>query len=172
MRKWIWKCFWLIFFAGTYGCASGKPERAAVEPERLEAQVERCVAGAEPARGWEMKIRSVSVEEAATRVEIGIRAMEEAVQVDLPVYRLSRGRWLIGAAGRTYLVDATCREYKLKDRKAGPGREIPLEGRVRLRRGEEFEAVLLFPRLPDEARVGMLVYDGRKLPFAIGVAGR
>jgi hypothetical protein len=139
------------------------------------AKIGGCVPGEAAIEGWSMEIRSASRDETSTRVEIAVTATGEAVDFDLPVYRLSRGRWLInksGQFGRAYLVDPTCREYKLKDRKAAPGREIPLDGRVRVTPGQPFEATLLFPRLPEETGVGMLVYNGQKLPFAIGVERR
>ncbi len=114
-----------------------------------------------------LAIQSVTLEPQATKVILTISAMNKAVEFHLPVYRLSSGRWLINGKGRAYLLDEECREYKLKDRKSLPRYEIPLEGRIALKENQRFEAVLVFPRVSDRSRVGMLVYDGRSFPFNV-----
>jgi hypothetical protein len=99
-------------------------------------------------------------------------ASDEAVDFHLPIYRMSAGRWLINEKGRAYLLDERCREFKLNGRKPSAGsfwggRKVPLDGLVRLNPGQAFEATLIFPPLPDQTRVGALVYEGRVLPFAL-----
>ena len=140
--------------------------------EQAVARMGRCATEEARDEGWSMRIKSVSRDEAATRVEIAVTATKGAVDFDLPVYRLSRGRWLINQFGRAYLLDQDCREYKLKDRRAAPGREIPLDGKIRVTPSQPFEATLIFPRIPDASGVGLLVYNGRKLSFTIGIESR
>jgi hypothetical protein len=122
-----------------------------------------------------LAIESVVSDKNATRVRLIAYARDEAVDFYLPVYRLSAGRWLINEKGRIYLLDEQCREFKLNDAKPSPGslsdflggEKIPSDGRIRLKPGQAFEATLVFPPLPDRARVGALFYDGRALPFAL-----
>jgi len=122
-----------------------------------------------------LAIESVVSDKNATRVRLIAYARDEAVDFYLPVYRMSAGRWLINEKGRVYLLDEQCREFKLNDANPSPGslsdflggEKIPPDGRIRLKPGQAFEATLVFPPLPDRARVGALVYDGRVLPFAL-----
>src|SRR5215510_1328380 len=122
-----------------------------------------------------LAVESVVSDKNATRVRLAAYARDEAVDFYLPVYRLSAGRWLINEKGRIYLLDERCREFKLNDAKPSPGslsdflggEKIPPDGRIRLKPGQAFEATLVFPPLPDRARVGALVYDGRVLPFTL-----
>lgn len=92
----------------------------------------------------------------ATHVRLVAYVLDEAVDFDLPVYRLSAGRWLINEKGRAYLLDEQCREFKLKDRKSYSSsfgeQQIPLDGRIRLSPGQAFEATLVFHRLSDQTR--------------------
>ena len=121
-----------------------------------------------------LAVESVVSDKNATRVRLIAYARDEAVDYYLPVYRMSAGRWLINEKGRVYLLDEQCREFKLNDSKPSSsssltfwgGGQIPEGGRIRLKPGQAFEATLAFPPLPDRARVGALVYDGRVLPFA------
>jgi len=122
-----------------------------------------------------LAIESVVSEKNATRVRLIAYARDEAVDFYLPVYRMSAGRWLINEKGRVYILDEQCRELKLNGAKPSAGslsdflggEKIPPDGRIRLKPGQAFEATLAFPSLPDRARVGALVYDGRVLPFAL-----
>src|SRR5262249_22434724 len=131
-----------------------------------------CAPKNEPKKNLSLEIQSVEVQPQATRVKIVVSALVEPVDFDFPVYRLSSGRWLINETGRAYLIDPECREYRLKDRKAIDGFQIPLYGRIKLKPEQPFEAILVFPRISEQARVGMLVYDGQTLPFMLGVEGR
>jgi hypothetical protein len=122
-----------------------------------------------------LAVESVVSDKNATRVRLAAYARDEAVDFYLPVYRMSAGRWSINEKGRVSLLDEQCREFKLNDSKPSQssslifwgGGRIPEGGRIRLKPGQVFELTLVFPPLPDRARVGALVYDGRVLPFAL-----
>jgi len=122
-----------------------------------------------------LAVESVVSDKNATRVRLAAYARDEAVDFYLPVYRLSAGRWSINEKGRVSLLDEQCLEFKLNDSKPSQssslifwgGGRIPEGGRIRLKPGQVFELTLIFPPLPDRARVGALVYDGRVLPFAL-----
>lgn len=129
-------------------------------------------ASGEEAGHLRLAVESVTNAEDGTRVRLVAYALDETVDFHLPVYRLSAGRWLINEKGRAYLLDERCREFKLNDRKPTAGSQVggwrvPLDGVVRLNPGQAFEATLIFPPLPDQTRVGALVYDGRVLPFTL-----
>jgi hypothetical protein len=162
------------------GCARPNPEaekRAAVD--EYFANARSCMpanaTGAEPANSPRLAIESVTTTADATRVQLIAYALDEAVEFYAPIYRLSAGRWLINEKGRAYLLDDRCREWKLKDRKPPSGltsnsstwRAIPLEGRIRLNPGEAVATTLVFAPLPDQTRVGALIYEGRVLPFTM-----
>ena len=103
-----------------------------------------------------------------TLVRIVAYATGRAVDFDLPVYRMSSGRWLINEKRRVYLVDEACRQYKLKDRGFAAEQTLgPQDGRIRLSPGQAFEATLSFPRLPDQTRMGVLVYGERRMLFTL-----
>ena len=120
--------------------ASGRPRLAVVEITRQPQQVS---------------------------VQLVALAGPEAMELSLPVYLLSRGRWLINERERAYLLDESCREYKLQDRKPVDGRPLPLDGKVSLKPGEAFAFKLNFQALPAEARLGALVYGSISLPFVL-----
>ncbi|MBX3278154.1 MAG: hypothetical protein KF868_09145 [Acidobacteria bacterium] len=103
----------------------------------------------------------------STRVRLVGYAVGDDADFALPVYLLSRGRWLVEERARVYLLDSDCREYKLKDRIDAPGQKVPDDGRVRLRAGEARETVLLFPRLRDGVREGAIVYGKRVIAFSM-----
>ncbi|MBO0726695.1 MAG: hypothetical protein J2P52_13915 [Blastocatellia bacterium] len=121
-----------------------------------------------------MAVESVVSDRRATSVRLVAYAPDEAMDFYLPIYRMSAGRWSINETGRAYLLDEQCREFRLNDNKPSPksslifwgGGRIPEGGRIRLKPGQVFETTLLFPPLPDQTRIGALVYDGRLLPFA------
>jgi hypothetical protein len=109
-------------------------------------------------------IAGVTLNPDETAVKIVGYALDQDIDFDLPVYWMSRGRWLINEEGRSYLLDERCREYKLKDRRSSPAHPIPLDGRIRLNQGQFFEATLSFPRL-SETQIGVLVYGDQTFPF-------
>jgi hypothetical protein len=123
-----------------------------------------------------LAIAEVAHQPNATHVRLAGYATDEAVDFDLPAYRLSSGQWLINEKGRAYLLDERCREFKLKDRKPSSGvhggRPVRRDARIRLSPGQAFEATLIFPRLPDQTRMGVLVYDGRVVPFTLQAEAR
>jgi hypothetical protein len=110
-------------------------------------------------------IASVTNSPNETAVKIVAYAPEEDIDFDLPVYWMSRGRWLIKEKGRAYLLDERCREYNLKGRRSSTSERLPPDGRIRLTRGQSIEAILSFPSLPDQAQIGVLVYGERTIPF-------
>jgi hypothetical protein len=115
--------------------------------------------------GLKIAIAGVTINPNETAVRIVVYALAEDTDFDLPVYWMSRGRWLINEEGRTYLLDERCREYKLKDRRSSTTEKLPPNGRIRLNRGQAFEAILSFPALPDQTQIGVLVYGERTIPF-------
>lgn len=158
----------IIFCLFLFGCAGRgvEPERradVAASPDKLQS----CAPGDEAEGDVKLAITSVTRQPNETSVQLVAYALDKPVEFDVPVYILSSGRWLIGGAGRAYLRDEQCREYKLKDKLLSPGSEAPLGGHVRLEAGRAFEMTLSFPRLPDEARMGVLVYGRRALPFLL-----
>jgi hypothetical protein len=112
-------------------------------------------------------IASVTNSPNETAVKIVAYALEEETDFNLPVYWMSRGRWLINEEGRAYLLDERCREHKLKDRRSATSERLPPNGRIRLNRGQALEAILSFPPLSDQTQIGVLVYGERTLPFWI-----
>ena len=161
------------FLAGLLaGCAGPADPPKSSSKEELFARLFQCAPGPAPDMPWKMTVRSVARDPDATRVRVAVTPAGNApIDFALPVYRLSSGRWLIHLAGRAYLLDDECREYKLKDRKSAGEQDLPPEGPIRLSPGQSLEAILVFPRMPDSARAAMLVYAGDKLPFLFGVPG-
>ena len=122
-----------------------------------------------------LAVESVVRAENATLVRLIAYARDQAVDFYLPIYRLSAGQWLINEKGRAYLLNEQCREFKLNDSKPSSisasifwgGGQIPQGGRIRLNPGQVFEATLSFPQMPDQTRIGALVYNGSVLPFTV-----
>ncbi len=114
-----------------------------------------------------LAIASVKLNPNETSVRLVAYTLNEDIDFDLPIYSLSRGRWVINEQGRAYLLDEQCREYKLKDRKSSAGQEVSQNGRIKLNPGQAFEVTLSFPRLPDRTRMGVLVYGSRALLFSL-----
>lgn len=107
-----------------------------------------------------------------TRVRIVAYAVAEPAQFALPVYYMSRGRWLIDEKERSYLLDAQCRQYNLHDRHDATGTDAPPDGRMTLKPGTSFETTLDFPPLPASTTHGVLVYGPHVIPFSILPAAR
>jgi len=151
------------------GCGGGDPEaqRQAAVAATL-AKLQSCAPNDEAEGDVALAITSITRQANETRVRLAAYAVEKPVPFDLPTYSLSRGRWLIHETGRAYLLDEQCREYKLKERKPSPGRDVPLDGRVNLGAGQVVETTLGFPPLPEDARMGVLIYGRRTLPFLLG----
>lgn len=115
----------------------------------------------------QLAIVSVTNAPNETAVRVVIYATDSPVEFQLPAYRLSAGRWLIGEKDRAFLLDEKCREYRLRDRRSINGKEFPPDSIVRLNPGQSFETIFSFHRVKDEVRIGMLVYAGKSLPFVI-----
>ena len=170
-RRWLGPSLVIMFAATSCSRRNAEPVKP-ITMEEARARLDQCAPQNAVEGDLRLAVKSVSHEPMATKVTITVAAIGEPVDFHLPVYRLSRGRWLINETGRAYLLDEECREYKLKDRKSLPGFEIPLEGRIRLKRERKFEAVLVFPRFSERSPAGMLIYDGRKLTFVTGIERR
>jgi hypothetical protein len=102
-----------------------------------------------------------------TQVRVVAYAGAEPAEFALPVYYLSRGRWLIGEKNRSYLVDAQCRQYSLHDRHDAKWTDAPPDGVVKLKPGAAFETVLDYPPLPPNTTRGALIYGAYVIPFSI-----
>jgi hypothetical protein len=157
-----------LLVAQTLACRQREPEaerRAALKATL--AQMRSCLPAPAPASNPQLAIASVTRREQETSVRLLVVAGGEAVDFHLPVYLMSRGRWLIDDKERAYLLDENCREYKLKDRKSVDGKPLPLDGKVALKAGQAFEVRLLFPPLSEHAQLGALVYGATVIPFSL-----
>lgn len=162
-------CLMALFLFSACARATEKPSPA--------IETLACVPKNEPSPGPALSIVSAQETAEHIRVRILVKAEEEAAVFQMPVYRMSAGRWLIGNAGGAYLIDEFCRVYRLKDRKSVTASGIPLDGKIPLRSEERYEADLLFPKLIhplklDPAHPGkpvrlVLVYEKRVLAFSL-----
>jgi hypothetical protein len=148
------------------GCArrDSEAEKQRALNEAL-AKLRSCAPDQKAEEKLKIAIAGVTINPNETAVRIVAYALEEDIDFDLPVYWMSRGRWLINERERAYLLDERCREYKLKDRRSATTETLPPDGRVRVNRGQAFEATLSFPPLSHQTRIGLLIYGGRTIPF-------
>lgn len=149
-------------------CARQNPEatrQAAVLATTTRLQ--GCLPSTTPNAAPPLAIAEITRLPQETSVRLVAFAGKEAVEFSLPVYLMSRGRWLINEKERAYLLDENCREYKLRDRKTLDGQPFPPDGKVRLKPGEAFAFKLSFQALPAEARLGALVFGATALPFVL-----
>src|SRR5215210_5872112 len=144
------------------GCSSRDTEaqRRAAMAATL-AKLQSCAPNNEAEGEVNLAITSVTRQPNETSVRLAAYALDKPAEFDLPVYSLSRGRWLIGETARAYLLDEQCREYKLKERRSSEGMKATPDGRIRLEAGQVFETTLSFPRLPDGVQMGVLIYGRR-----------
>lgn len=149
-----------------FGCAERDPEaqRQAVVAATL-AKLQSCAPDNEAESDLKLAVASVTRQGNETNVRLVAYALDKPAEFDLPTYSLSRGRWLIHETGRAYLLDEQCREYKLKERKSSI--EVSPNGQISLEAGRVVETTLSFPPLPDDVRLGVLVYGQRILPFLL-----
>lgn len=96
-----------------------------------------------------------------TTVSLAAWSQHGSSSLTLPLYTLSRGRWLLGETERVYLIDQECRRYGLLD-VSFPARRVS-PGTVRLSPGQVVEGELIFPPLGPRARLGALIYGERTL---------
>ncbi|MBI1766134.1 MAG: hypothetical protein HYR56_32420 [Acidobacteria bacterium] len=149
-------------------CARKNPEAERQTAVQVTlARVQGCLKQTAPNAALPVAVAEITRLPQETRVRLVAFASQEAVELNLPVYLLSRGRWLIDEKERVYLLDENCREYKLQDRKTMDGQPFPATGKVSLKAGEAFTFKLSFQALPAETRVGALVYGTTVLPFAL-----
>jgi hypothetical protein len=130
------------------------------------AKFRACIPDIQPEGKVHLAFAGIQNESNQTSVRLVAYALDEPTEFDLPQYSMSRGRWLINERGRSYLRDEQCNEYKLKDRTPTVGK-VPDSGRIQLKAGEFYEVTLSFPRLPEEVRQGVLVYDNWVMPFVL-----
>lgn len=149
------------------GCARRDPEAERQQAfSRTLEKMQSCAPERKEEEGIiKIAIAGVTSSTNETAVKIVAYTLEEGIDFDLPVYWMSRGRWLINEQARAYLLDERCRVYRLKDRRSSTKEALPPDGRIRLNRGQAFEAILSFPRLPDQTQIGILVYGDRTIPF-------
>lgn len=164
-----------IIFVLTFVCllmmsACSQPDPQA-ERQRVIAETfakwKSCVSDAEAEGDVKLAVTAVMRRPDEVTVRLVAYALDKPVEFDAPVYSLSRGRWLIDEKARAYLLDEQCREYKLKGRKSGSEVPVPLDGRIKLASGQAFELALSFSPVPEEVKMGVLVYGKRVLPFSI-----
>jgi hypothetical protein len=144
--------------------------RHAKTPEMRQSsspsQLSTCVPDLQPDGKIRLTVLEVRNEPDRTSIQVVAQALNEPADFYVPQYLMSRGRWLIHETGRAYLRDEKCNEYKLKDRTPKIGK-VPDSGRISLKPGATYELMLSFPRLLDEMKTGVLVYDNWVLPFEV-----
>ena len=169
-RNWRQRQMIGIFFFSVllmFGIASCRREKRLTEAEWRQsdrAKFHACIPDTQPEGYVRLALASIKNEPEQTSVKLIAYAVHEPVEFDVPQYSMSRGRWLINEKGRAYLRDEQCNEYKLKDRTPAIGK-VPDSGRIQLKPGEAYELTLSFPRLLEEMKAGVLVYDNWVMPF-------
>lgn len=149
-------------------CTRQNPEAARqAAVAETAARLQGCLKSAASNSSLQLAITEITRQPQGTSVRLAALAGKEAVEFYLPVYLMSRGRWLINERERAYLLDENCREYRLQDRKTLDGQPFPPEGKVSLKPGEAFAFKLHFQALPATTRMGVLVYGTNTLPFAV-----
>ena len=119
-----------------------------------------------------LAIRSVERLPEKTLLNLVVYAGAEPVEFSLPLYSLSRGRWLLEEPDpkeqardnpdRVYLVDQDCREYRLNDVEFQQRRTKP--GIIRLAANHAVEGSIRFPPLSPSATFGILIYGRHRIP--------
>jgi hypothetical protein len=150
------------------GCARRDPEaERRTVLEATAAKLRACLPKPQSSANPRLALLEVKRTSDETRARLVAYAVGEAVDFDLPVYLLSRGRWLVNERERVYLRDDQCREYKLQDRRETSGVAVTPAGRARLAPGAVCEFTLRFPPLSPDAHQGALVYGSHVLPFSL-----
>lgn len=168
IRRVIRVCLPLLIIPGlvtAIACASRSANPAKpIQSKRTLACIPRTVSQENKVS---LAIVAVEVQPGKTRVKLVAYAPSEAVDFHLPVYLMSRGRWTIDDRERAYLLDESCREYKLIDRKSTDNMKAPIDGKVQLKPQGAFETILEFPALQQDVSSGVLVYGGQVVPFTL-----
>lgn len=162
----------LLLVFGFNGCKQRDPlaeERAALDAAavRLRGCLPQPTPVNDSSREPRLAIVEITRQPQTITVQLAAVAGAEAVEFYLPVYLMSAGRWLINERERAYVLDERCGEHKLQDRKPVGDKRLPLDGKVSLKAGEAFSFKLVFPMVPDELRLGALVYGSTVLPLAL-----
>ena len=126
-----------------------------------------CAPRTAAATNLSLAIVSIEPLENKTRIRLVAYAKNEPINFYLPVYLMSRGRWLINDRARAYLLDEKCREYRLNDRKSTEEMPAPIDGQIELQARTAFETILEFPPLARDINAGLLVYDSYVVPFTL-----
>lgn len=165
-RRWPSRIFLTVLFAlvGALGAGcrrSASPVDTLPNLDAINDKMRACL----PARRYRANDGNVRIAiagltrlETETKVRIVAYAGKDAGAFDLPVYYMSRGRWMINETGRAFLIDQDCRQYRLKGRSSTSGLKIPLNGRIELQAGQSFESDLSFPRLVESPHILIMVY--------------
>jgi hypothetical protein len=163
----IWLNIWLALSLAA--CSQREPDRerqAAVTATLTNLQT--CLRGRSETTAAQLAIVEISRQPQETSVRlVAYATADKPVEFYLPVYLMSRGRWLINERERAFLLDEHCREFRLRDRKSTTGNPLPLDGKIVLQPGAAFEFKLSFARLPDEINLGALIYGARVIPFSL-----
>ncbi len=159
-------CFLLLALVAAPGCRQ-PAQQADTAAATLAARLGSCLPEAEPEDSLKLAITAVTRTREETSLRLVAYTISEPADFYLPVYLMSRGRWLINEQGRAYLLDEQCREYKLKGRRIPAGKTASPQGLVQLKAGQAFELTLSFPPLPETVQAGALIYGKRVLPFSL-----
>ena len=156
----------LILLISCAGRDAGQPA-----PETIENSISRlrgCVnLSAEPYAEDDqgvarLAVRSIEHLTDGTLLHLVAYAGNEPVNFALPLYSLSRGRWLLENFDRVYLVDQNCREYRLNDVDFPNRRAKP--GLILIQADHAVEGTIRFPTLNAAARFGVLIYGKQRIP--------
>ncbi len=163
----------LVIFTLLILTACHRPERfTAAEWQQITAEKQAkfrdCMPELEanPQSKVHLALTSIRNEVDKTTATIVAYATTDAADFYLPQYAMSRGRWMIHETSRSYIRDENCREYRMQDRKPTIG-NVPESGMIKLKAGEAYEVTLIFPRLADETRKGVLVYGKWMMVFTL-----
>ncbi len=150
-------------------CAASCTRRSAETEKNLkkDPRILACVPGTQRDSRVSLAITSIDVHENKTTVRLVAYSKSEQLDFHLPVYLMSRGRWIINDQTRAYLLDEKCREYRLNGRKSNEEMPAPRDGIVQLKPYSVFETILEFPPLDDDVKGGVLVYGLHVLPFSM-----
>lgn len=182
-------CLLLVCLLLLGGCAKKEAAPEAIAsatdglPNRLPTRLSGCAGISGPTQTGEplpandhnsarLAIRSVERLPEKTILNLVVYAGAEPVDFSLPLYSLSRGRWLLeepdpkeparANPDRVYLIDQDCREYRLNDVEFQQRRTKP--GKIRLAANQAVEGSIRFPPLSPSATFGILIYGRQRIP--------